>query len=74
MQHNYDITMVSQRDLVLMRVENGWVIRTNEGGFGSGNTTPLRVAETPEALIQIIRTWAVRQIDDAKRKASEMPT
>ena len=53
----YYITLNSQQtSIVLMRVENGWIVRTHEGA-SMVNTTPLRVAETPEALLAIVKEW-----------------
>ncbi len=59
----YHLTLLSQQtDIVLMRVENGWVIRTNDH-FAMGSSTPLKVAETPAALVEIVRVWAMAASD-----------
>jgi hypothetical protein len=56
----FSITLASRKDIVIMRVENGWLIR-NHKGYGEGDLTPLSVAETPEALVKIILDWATAQ-------------
>lgn len=48
-----------QQTLAIMRVENGWLVRTDYGPSNMGLETPMRVAETPETLVAIIREWAV---------------
>lgn len=58
MAEEYQISLLSERqDIVIMRVENGWVIRTQSGGYG-GASTPLKVAQTVEALAAIVTEWA----------------
>jgi hypothetical protein len=54
----YPITLKSARDIVIMRVENGWLIREHGDGASRGIVTPLKVAETPETLIELVKAWA----------------
>ena len=56
----YRITMESQRDLLIMRVENGWVIR-NHSDMGAQYYTPMTVAETADALVKLVLDWATAQ-------------
>ena len=58
---NYDLRLSTDRkNIAIMRVENGWLIRSDENGM-MGSVTPLLVAETPAALVEIVRTWAAAQ-------------
>lgn len=57
----YPLTLRSDRkDIAIMRVENGWLIRTNDH-MAMGFVTPLQVAETPKALVAIVARWALSQ-------------
>jgi hypothetical protein len=54
-------TLLSEvADIKIMRVDNGWIIRTAGDGFESIGT-PLQVAETPGALLAIVNRWASAQ-------------
>lgn len=63
----YPTLNADRGSIVVMRVENGWLIRTDDKT--TLNSTPLRVAETPQELLRIIEGWAVAQA--AKRAAEE---
>ncbi len=52
--------LAQEENIAIMRVENGWLIRTNVGGM-LGQETPLQVAETPGKLAQIVTDWAAGQ-------------
>ena len=58
----YRVTLESQRSISLMRVENGWLVRTSDESWTNNTVTPLLVAETPEALVKIVREWASGQV------------
>lgn len=61
MRQSYHATLNAQAEsIAILRVENGWVLR-DDSRCRDGEITPLRVAETPEALIAIIRRWAESQ-------------
>lgn len=56
----YETLNADRGSIVLMRVENGWLIRSDNRATAS--FTPLRVAETPAALVEIVRAWAEAQV------------
>lgn len=61
---DFPITLSSQQQTIaIMRVENGWLVRTETWISNMGHETPLMVAETPDALVEIVRTWAAGQAE-----------
>lgn len=62
-----------QENIAIMRVENGWLIRADGGSGAIGCITPLKVAETPEALCRIVSEWAASQ-DAAARVLRDRPS
>lgn len=53
----YQVSLETCVDLTIMRVENGWLLRTHNNS-DPGISTPLKVAETPESLIRTVSAWA----------------
>jgi len=65
---NYPITLSPQQQTIaIMRVENGWLVRTDNGLSSAGMETPLCVAETLETLIEIVRDWGVSALNEKAR-------
>lgn len=57
MKH-YQCTLAAERaSIAIMRVENGWLIRTADDSY-SGEITPLQVAETADMLSELVMKWA----------------
>jgi len=60
------MTLLAQTaNIAIMRVENGWIIRTNEGLASLDRFTPLKVAQNPDALAHLVREWAQGQVSRA---------
>jgi alkanesulfonate monooxygenase SsuD/methylene tetrahydromethanopterin reductase-like flavin-dependent oxidoreductase (luciferase family) len=54
------IMMEAQTKLAIARVENGWLIRTQDD-FRMDHTLAMRIAKTPDELADEIRQWAQKQ-------------
>jgi hypothetical protein len=53
-------TMNSANNIVIMRVENGYVVRRES--LENGWNVPLRVASTARDLADMVHEWAMEQI------------
>lgn len=48
----------------ILRVGNGWIVRPNNWGRDYSETHEMRVASTPDKLVDLIHAWASKQQQD----------
>lgn len=51
--------------LIIRRVENGWTVNANDPESRNSNTEKMWVAQTPEAILTHVTTWANASVKSA---------